>query len=317
MPKILLTLFLVLQNYLAAGQVELKVMTFNAWHDWSQVNDGFKKAEAAIRESKADVVGLQESSPKSAERMAEALGWQWAEGGSGSVQILSRFPIVESLSGIGIGRDRIIGARIRVDGETSGEVVIFNTHLDYLHYGPYAAREKKTTVEVVIEENARSKRVSQISAVLTSMKEYLAEADAVPVFLTGDFNVPSHLDWTTGTADRHHGLGPVVWPETSLVVDVGMADSFRTAHPDPVAEPGITWSAIHKDDEPQDRIDFVFYKGKSLHVVESKTFTTAVERTIGEWGADKSAVEGNTWPSDHSAVLTTFFVSFTQSAETD
>jgi len=39
------------------------VMSFNCWHQWSRVDDGFAKAAKAIRESGADLVGLQESSP--------------------------------------------------------------------------------------------------------------------------------------------------------------------------------------------------------------------------------------------------------------
>ena len=41
-------------------------------------------------------------------------------------------------------------------------------------------------------------------------------------------------------------------------------------------------------------------------MTDSRTFTTAVETTVGAWGADTAAVTGNTWPSDHAAVLTTY-----------
>ncbi len=284
-------------------------MSFNTWHDWSQVDDGFAKAEKAIRASGADLVGLQESSPESARRMARSLGWHCAAGGTGSVQILSRHPILETYSGSGIGRDRLIGARVQLAGDTPREVVIYNTHLDYLHYGPYAARAEGATAAGVLAENNRSERVAQITAVLASMKAALASADTTPVFLTGDFNVPSHLDWTVATASSHGGLGPVTWPESRQVAASGMTDSFRACHPDPLVLPGTTWSAIHKGDEPQDRIDFVYHMGRSLRVLEARTFTTTVEITVGAWGTDKSPVEGNTWPSDHAAVLVTYAVS--------
>ncbi|MBG9733118.1 hypothetical protein [Paenibacillus alvei] len=40
--------------------------------------------------------------------------------------------------------------------------------------------------------------------------EHLTE-QGVPMFLTGDFNVPSHLDWTEETKEGHFGV-TVEWP---------------------------------------------------------------------------------------------------------
>jgi endonuclease/exonuclease/phosphatase family metal-dependent hydrolase len=282
------------------------VMSFNCWYQWSRVDDGFAKAAAAIRASGADIAGLQESSPEAAKRMAAELGWQHAAGGTGSVQIVSRHPIVEVLHGEGIGRDRFIGARIRLAGSPAREVVLFNTHLDYQHYGPYEARKAGATAESVLALNRKSERVAQIAAVVASMKPQLVTADETPVLLTGDFNVPSHLDWTAATAGQHGGVGPVEWPESLRLAQDGLVDSFRLKHPDPAAEPGSTWSPIHKAGEPQDRIDFIYHKGSGLRVIGSRTFTTAVETTIGAWGGNTAPVAGNTWPSDHAAVLTSY-----------
>lgn len=289
----------------ASAAEELVVMTFNSWHQWGQITDGFEKAESAIRECGADVVGLQESSPEVAERMAAKLGWRHAVGGSGSVQILSRHPIVKVHVGKSIGSDRLLGACIRWGERPDDEVMLFNIHLDYQRYGPYAAREKGATVEGVLAENARSLRLKQSAAILDEISEALDEADARPVFLTGDFNVPSFLDWTEATKSRHHGL-VVEWPETALFAKAGLRDSYRVAHPDPDVSPGTTWSAIHKRGEPQDRIDFILFKGRSARVMESTVFTTLVETTTGPWGGDVKEVAGNTWPSDHAAVVTRF-----------
>lgn len=284
---------------------ELAVMTFNSWHQWGQVRDGFAKAKAAILESGAEVVGLQESSPEVAAKMAAELGWHHARGGSGSVQILSRHPVVQSILGAGIGSDRLLGARIRAGGTPEREVLLFNLHLDYRSYGPYAAGKEGATAEQVLAENSRSERLPQVEAILDSIRTDLDRADRTPVIVTGDFNVPSHLDWTEAVRDRHAGLA-VAWPETRRFADAGLRDTFRLAHPDPQAHAGITWSPIHQNGEPQDRIDFILCKGKPLRVLRSRTFTTAVETTIGPWGSDVKAVAGNSWPSDHAAVVTVF-----------
>ncbi|MES2476073.1 MAG: endonuclease/exonuclease/phosphatase family protein [Verrucomicrobiota bacterium] len=292
---------------LAEPMPRFSVMSFNTWYGCSRVDGGFEKAKAAILASKADLVGMQEASPELAQRMADALGWQRANIGSGSVQILSRHPVVETFCAAdGIGEDRFIGAKIRINDEAGREVILGNIHLDFVHYGPYAARLDGATPASVLAENGKSARVAQMEAALRALRPWLAGADATPVVLTGDFNVPSHLDWTAATAAANGGVGAVAWPESRLVQEAGLVDSYRSLHPDPVAESGNTWSTVHKETEPQDRIDFIYFKGGSLVAESSATFTTGVETTVGAWGCDHAPVASNTWPSDHAAVLTTF-----------
>jgi hypothetical protein len=233
--------------------------------------------------------------------MAGELRWHFAEGGSGSAQILSRFPVARSFMAEGIENGRFLGARIRLSEDPLREVVFCTLHLDHTHYGPYAAIAEGATEGKTLAENGLSKRLPQIVAVLAAMQPFLAEADVTPVFLTGDFNVPSHLDWTESIKGK--GLG-VKWPESVLVAESGLIDSFRLANPDVAKQAGTTWSTIHKESEPQDRIDFMYHKGVKVGVEDSRVFATAVEKTIGPWGSNKKEVEANTWPSDHAAVVT-------------
>src|SRR5690606_21947384 len=136
---------------------------------------------------------------------------------------------------------------------------------------------------------------------LEFMKPRLDTADSSPVFLTGDFNAPSHQDWTTATAHLHGAAGPIRWPASTQVVAAGMIDSFRAFHPDPLNEPGFTWSPVHQEGEPQDRIDSIYHKGYGVVVKSSRVFNTGVPATVGPWSAhgDLSAVRKNPWPSDH------------------
>lgn len=167
----------------------------------------------------------------------------------------------------------------------------WTAHLHYTPYGPYeAAFDGLGPAELIAHEDVR----------LTQMREtlrWIAEsADAAtPVILTGDFNCPSHLD-----------RPDVAWPVTRAAETAGLRDSYREAHPDPVREPGHTWSPIHirhENDvtrpEPQDRIDYVLHNGRGLEVVDSRTVVTGVPRAWPD-------VADNDWPSDHAAVLTTF-----------
>ncbi|RYD47704.1 MAG: hypothetical protein EOP85_04970, partial [Verrucomicrobiaceae bacterium] len=280
----------------------LRVMSYNVWKEWSQVSNGFQKGIESIVKSGADVVGLQESSQSLAQSMADELGW-YRSTATGSSQIISRYPIQESFSA-GLG----VGARVRLTTDPQCDVNVVNCHLDYLYYGPYAAQVGGATPQSVLTEELRSQRDSQMATVLQNLNTRLAAADNIPVVMTGDFNCPSHLDWTAAAASAHSGVGPVAWPVTTRIIAAGMKDSFREIHPDPVAVPGITWSSIHKGSEPQDRIDFVYFKGQSVKPVASEVYATPVEVTVGPWGGDVTPVAGNTWPSDHLAVLTTFTV---------
>ncbi|RYD26885.1 MAG: hypothetical protein EOP87_22040, partial [Verrucomicrobiaceae bacterium] len=280
----------------------LHVMSYNVWKEWSQVNNGFQKGIESIVRSGADIVGLQESSQALAQSMANELGW-YRSTATGSSQVISRYPIQESFAA-GLG----VGAKVRLTTDPQREVNVVNCHLDYLYYGPYAAQVNGATPQSVLTEELRSQRDSQMATVLQNLSSTLAAADTTPVIMTGDFNCPSHLDWTSAAAAAHSGVGPVAWPVTTRIIAAGLKDSFRVIHPDPVAVPGSTWSSIHKGSEPQDRIDFVYFKGQALKPVSSETYSTPVEVTVGPWGGDVTPVAGNTWPSDHLAVLTTFTV---------
>lgn len=79
--------------------------------------------------------------------------------------------------------------------------------------------------------------------------------------------------------DKHGGWS-FKWPATKLLQDrTGLSDAYRVRYPDPIKEPGITWSSVQKFSfdwnytipEPQDRIDFIYFKEELFDV--SNTFT--------------------------------------------
>lgn len=285
-----------------AMSAEFRLMSFNVWKQGSQVNDGIAKEISAIRLAKTDVLCLQESTPEHAGKVAEALGWSRADKASGTAQILTRHRIMETHETV-----RCVGARIRISEEPLQEVMVFNCHLDHRFYGPYAARVQGATAVGVLKEEARSDREEQISEILRLMAPFVEKSAEAPVFLTGDFNCPSHLDWTAATSHKHGGVGNVEWPVSKLVLAAGLTDTFRSLHPDPVKEPGESWSTIHKETEPQDRIDFIHHAGKGLTPTHCSLYATEVQRTVGAWTEARLAeVAANTWTSDHFAVIATY-----------
>ena len=91
------------------------------------------------------------------------------------------------------------------------------------------------------------------------------------VLLGGDFNEPSHLDWTRATKDlyNHHGF-IIPWTVTLLLDNAGYIDAWRERYPDVLAHPGFTFPSDNPDvpvsklawapkADERDRIDYIFY----------------------------------------------------------
>jgi endonuclease/exonuclease/phosphatase family metal-dependent hydrolase len=263
----------------------IKVMTLNTWHGGEAVHDGLNKIVKAVELSGADIVGFQET-PDPGKEAAEKLGWHYYQNkeGQGNCSIISKYPIIEAFDIEGISA---VVAHIRLP--SGQEILVADAHLYYDPYGPYwAIFDRKPMV----------------------LREFLPRmASGIPVFLMGDFNTPSHLDWGDDTKLMHEGR-IIEWPVSLLAEKAGLVDSYRAIHPDPVASPGYTWSPVHTPEhpwgdntyEPQDRIDFIYYQGKHVEVANSEVFVVGNPQGYGSH-------EDNEWPSDHAAVISTFLIS--------
>src|SRR5690606_14132133 len=79
------------------------------------------------------------------------------------------------------------------------------------------------------------------------------------IIITGDFNEPSHLDWTPEAVQAKLIPISVGWPQSRALVDSGLSDAYRQIHPDPVSKPGYTWTPTPAKRDVLDRIDFVYH----------------------------------------------------------
>jgi endonuclease/exonuclease/phosphatase family metal-dependent hydrolase len=260
----------------APAATQLKVMSFNIW-----VQGGLSLSNCieVIRTSGADVVGLQECNATTAQAIATRLGFHVQP--DPSYSIVSRYPIVSSIPTSG-GR----GATIQL--APGQRVHLFDTHLTAYPYGPYDLKSGRTQAFIVNQENQT--RMPALTNLLKAMAPYIASAE--PCFLVGDFNAPSHLDYTS-----------FPWPTSIACTNAGLVDSYGELHPGnrkypgqfAYNEPGITWTPKTAE-EPQgvfDRIDFVHYSPG-----DGATPLQSVELD------ERNSI--NPWPSDHRAVLTTF-----------
>lgn len=290
-----------------AAQTEITIQSFNIYNG----GESLEKTAEAIRATGADVVGLQEvraeSDPCTADAcpaapgpgvtaaLAELLGFHfheqraenealWANG------ILSRWPITSATK-------NDLGVRIEVPGRN---VWVFNVHLDDSPYQPYQALKiEYGAFPFTDDPNELADWAAKTrGAALKLLSEDLqAAAGADAMLLFGDFNEPSHLDWTAEAVAA--GLQPLVvpYPTSKSIAELGFVDTFRAAHPDVVAKPGFTWTPTTDPTDPEDhhdRIDFVYARAAGLAVLAAGV--------VGE-KAPEADVVVTPWQSDHRSVF--------------
>lgn len=272
-----------------AEAIKLRVMTFNI--EWGGTHVNFDNVVEAIRLSDADIVGIQEAEGNLA-RLAAELGWHY------NLQnyAISKFRILDPPNA-----NRLF---VYVEVRPGQVVALANVHLPSDPYGTELIRDGGSLEEVIELEKA---------ARLESLIPYLDVLEPVissdtPVFLTGDFNAPSHADWKEDMVGARPFLKYAVdWPVSRAVENAGFKDSWRVVHPSPKTDPGLTWWAGRPPlemytpgaNDPQDRIDFVWYAG-SARAISSEL--------IGEDGAQNVTLSVAPWPSDHRAVVSTFLL---------
>ncbi|MFB5759241.1 endonuclease/exonuclease/phosphatase family protein [Paenibacillus medicaginis] len=289
-----------LPGYVTPDEVDLTVMSFNIWQGPVKSKYGVDGAAQhianAIRESGADVAGIQETDRDIVVKAAQLLGYQAAVKSGSDLSLISKYPIIE----VDEANDYYL-----IEVVPDKAVAIGNIHLSSSPYGPYDIQEGKTVEAVLQNENMY--HMTEMKSMFNKLP--VLAAQGMPVFLTGDFNVPSHLDWVEGNKNRHSGQ-TVEWPVSKKLEELGFQDSYRVVHSDPVAEPTITWAAEGtewKNPEMYDRIDYVYSHGPAV-VKNSQVYGEKQVAGGNSSSFTKADVGLDTWVSDHRAVVSTFTV---------
>lgn len=153
----------------------------------------------------------------------------------------------------------------------------------------------KTAEKKMIDEAALA-RGRELDLIIDAINTIRNKNNNVPIMIGGDFNEPSHLDWTKEAVTAGTQPLKVKFPTSSRLAEIGMKDLYRIIYPDPVKNPGFTWPAKPLSEEyltdlskgkltkltstPTDRIDFIY--GMGVTPLSAKIIDT---------------------PSDHNAVL--------------
>ena len=334
---IILITLLLLPCMVLAQHRELKVMQFNIWQEGTVVPNGFEAIVDEIIKLDADVVLFSEvrnyKNTRFNDRIVKRLkekGYQYFSFYSEDSGILSRYPITAYQTVFPLKNDQgsVYKANINFHETT---IAVYTAHLDYKHAANYLPRgyhsstwEKLnapvTAIDSILKDNMASQRDEAIQLFITDAQHEIADNNIV--ILGGDFNEPSHLDWTEASKHLYERKVAVPWTLTKMLEEAGFVDAYRSKFPDAISHPGITFPAYNKDvpykkllwapeSDDRDRIDYIFYypnkrlKLKNVFLVGPDS---SIEKgqIIKENTKDPLVLPKGIWPTDHRAVLSVF-----------
>lgn len=274
----------------------LKAATLSMWDAGSHVTAPQEKLVSTILLNGLDVVGLHDTAGTQATAIAKLLGWNVVETAAGQ-GLISRYPLGTSSLSAPAGLPAV-AANASIFGHP---VQLWSAGLDGADFGPTLACSASPG-DVVAHEKT-TVRYQQATALASAVKA--SRTKSAPVVVLADLESPAAADWTSATSKQHCGVGPLAWPVPAALASAGLTDTYRAAHPDPVASSGQTTSvfptttAAVSTDSPE-RIDYVEAAG-TLSTTESHTL-------VDGFPQGPSNSQGNSWISNRAAVVTSFVV---------
>lgn len=315
---------------------EITVFQFNIWQEGTVVPGGFDAIADEIARFDPDFVTLSEvrnyNDTRFCDRIIEALaqrGKEYHSFYSYDSGLLSRYPITDSATVWPHSGDH--GTIYRLNTEIDGQpFAVYTGHLDYQNDTYYEVRgydgnswERMTApltdVDSILERNVLSLRDEAIRSFLKDAAEQRIAGNII--IFGGDFNEPSHLDWTESTRDMADHNGVVFeWPNTLTLHNAGFCDAYRSVYPDPVTHPGYTYPSDNEALAPQritwapeaderDRIDYVFFdpQGGRVRATEACVVgprcSIVRSQRVDETSGDSIIEPLGVWPTDHKGVL--------------
>lgn len=321
---------------------EMKFLQLNIWQEGTMVEGGYDALVDELVRADADFVMLSEVRNYKGTRFCDRITASLAEKGltyysfySFDSGLLSKYPIKDSVTIFPLNNDHgsIYKLKANVDGK---DFCVYTAHLDYLDCTYYEVRgydgntwnklpEPVTNVDTLLARNKLSLRDDAIKLFIDDANNEANNGNFV--IIGGDFNEPSHLDWTEATKDSadHHGV-VIPWTVTTLLDANNYKDAYRIMYPDPVTHPGYTYPAdcngaeIRRltwapESDERERIDYIFYhpsanwKIKDAVIYGPKGSIRNSQR-VQETSQDKFIEPIDVWPTDHKGLLTVFEVKY-------
>lgn len=315
-----------------AAAEEFTVLQWNIWQEGTSVKGGYDAIVDEIVRLRPDFITLSEvrnyNKTNFTARLTQSLherGETYYSFYSYDTGLLSRYPITDSLTVYPENNDH--GSIYRLLCKAKGKkIAVYTAHLDYLNDAYYDVRgyDGSTWREIPIPTSAEEVlRRNDLSLRDDAIRNFIAQADkdaaaGYTVILGGDFNEPSHLDWTEATryVYDHHGL-VIPWTVTTLLEQAGYVDAYRSVYPNPLTHPGFTFPADNPDvpvkrltwaphGDERERIDYLFFKGRKASVTDIRIFgpegSIAYSQRRPNPTKERFIKPLGTWPTDHKGL---------------
>lgn len=313
------------------------VLQLNVWQEGTKVDGGYDAIVDEIARLQPDFVTLSEVRNYHGVDFTGHLAQDLASRGvtyytapSYDSGLLSRYEIERFDTVFPENGDHGSIYRLHATGPSGHGFAVYTAHLDYQNCASYEPRGYSgvdwrecalpESAEEIIAKNNLSQRDEATQIFMDAAKEDIESGRIV--VLGGDFNEPSHLDWTEATAGmRDHAGFAVEWTVSKMLADGGFTDAYRERYPDAVEYPCFTFPSGNegvdierlawapKSDE-RDRIDFIYYKappGTDVTVVSADVVgpRESIEKAqvVVDDGHDNFIVPLGVWPTDHKGVL--------------
>eukprot|EP00759_Apiculatamorpha_spiralis_P014622 PhF_6_TR21191/c1_g1_i1/m.30560 len=308
----------------------IKCLSFNIW--WGGHSKPLVHTANIIRNSGADIIGLQESfsydsrtsqlpqlmqllnNSNNNKTKTSSVWHGFSQSNACSTKppherhnvtqycaVVSKFPIVRTSNH---------GIVTQVDVPNVASPFYFaNVHFNHFPYQPFqllgipyvddetGITQPNLHTEEDAINSAANTRDDDFRQLEGDIHEFVHNNNKKLLVLTGDFNEPSHLDWTEIAASQ--GVHPmrVRWPtSTKIITQLGLQDSYRSLYPNVVESKGHTWCTLTTPEDPKDhhdRIDIMYHCPSSLRVVSAHVLGETFEVP---------------YPSDHRAVFVEYEV---------
>ena len=296
-----------------AAEPELKVLVWNVLHGANDVDQGAEKALRVIQDAAPDLVLMQESydidddRPTLGRWIASQLGWQCHQAESPHLCVLTKDEITTRFF-----HHPWHGVGVRVRDEENREFIAYSIWIDYRAFPGYELRDTPniSNDDLLLSESVRSSRLPQAQALIAHLQERGHLEAKVPLLVGGDWNTPSHLDWTPDAARVYRRRRALPLPVSMAVQAAGLTDVFRAVHPNPIQRPGITWSPMFRStsdgkEQAFDRIDRLYLKNPQTDGGAWELQPTAAHVLPQIWDDEAKPLRQRPFPSDHGAVLLT------------
>ena len=318
---------------------DVVVMQINVWQEGTTVSGGYNAIVNEISHHNPDFITLSEVrnyggvdfTAKLIEDLAKK-GKVYYSQRSDDTGLLSKYPISSFETIFPLAND--CGSIYKLISEVDGvKFAVYTAHLDYKNYASFLPRgydgasfqpiaAPVVDLKAIKEQNLKSMRDDAIKLFIADAKKE-NEAGSI-VIVGGDFNEPSHLDWTVETKDLYDHNGVVYhWDVSMMLQNAGYIDSYRELYKSAVTHPGFTYPSDNVDidnvgqlswapkADERDRIDFIYYYPNiKLSLLNSNVYgpsgSVVKHKRIVEPGEDTFISPLDVWPTDHKGLISTF-----------